>query len=365
MSIKTFEILPIRVMEEVFGERYARGEFGVGAYVIRATKLDPPSKPLIVSTIGSAGDNGTAREDIRQYYPIIHKHAITFGEFSRARRDLGIVHLTGGCPGIPYEMARKAKEANPSLFSVAMYPRMSAEDISNLMFGTLPQFTDCYDWVVVNDLSMMKRAMNVGKADISRGYHGGEGSLAELAKAAHEGNVVVSVPLGTRYGVTQNVHEVLAHSYSDRGAVVMVERDPVRAITMPIAEHFANVERRQRVPLSNLDFYAKPGKGKFFVNVRDSPRVTTDSYPHLQLVEQSVFAGVDYEMLMRDFVANVGANGHLKRVDLKEGEAPHILRAFPLLENTIKTELQRMRNLAVGGRLPYKLISHNAEVPLR
>lgn len=365
MPIKTFEILPIKVMEEVFGSSYAREEFGAGAYIIRVTKLDPPSKPLIVSTIGSAGDSGTAREDIRQYYPIIHEHAVAFGEFSRARRDLGIVHFTGGCPGIPYEMAWKAKEVNPNLFSVAMYPRMSAEDIANLMFGILPPFTNCYDWIVVNALSRMKRAMNVGKANINRGYHGGEGSLAEMAKAAHEGNVVVSVPLGTRYGITQNVHEVLAFSYSDRESVVIVERDPVSAITRPVAEHFANVERRQRVPLSNLDFYAKPGKGKFFVNVRDSPRVTTASYSHLKLVEQLVFAGIDNERLMQHFVAGIGANGDLKHVDLKEGEAPHILRAFPVLEHTIRTELQRMRGLAIEGRLPYKLVSHNAEVPLR
>lgn len=363
--VKKFETMPIGIVEEVFGPRYSRGEFGLGAYVIKATNLDPPSRPLIVSTIGSAGDNGTAREDIKQYYPVIHEHAKALGQFSKARKDLGIVHFTGACPGLPYEKARIAKEVNPELFSLGMYPRMSSEDIADFMFGKLPPFTECYDWIVVNDLSMMKRGMNVGKADINIAYHGAEGSLAEVAKAAHEGNVLVLVPLGTRYGITQNVHHVLAVAYSDRGSVVIIENDPVKAITRPVAEHFANLQRKLKVPLSNLDLYLRPERGKIFVNVRDSPRATTDYYQHLQLMEQFVFAGIGNERLMREFVENMGANGHLKPVDLREGEEPHILRAFPPLEESIRNELGRMKELATKGGGPYQLISHNSEVPVR
>ncbi len=364
MANKKLESLPIKLMEQVFGSRYDREEFGLNAYIVKVTNRFPPSRPLLISTIGSAGDFGFAKENISKYFSLVHKHAKVLGQYSRERKDLGVVHITGGAGGIPYEMARIAKKENPELFSIAMYPRPSEKDAGMLQENKLPPSIEFYDWIVMSGLSLMKRGDNVARADINRAFHGGEGTLGEIATASHDGRIVVVTQLGN-FGITQNVVQVLAYSYTDRGSVVIVENDPEKALRRAIAEHFANVERNDGVPLSNLDVYRKPENAKLYVNPRMSARVTTDSYPHLQLSGQLVLAGIDRDLLFQELTRKIGLNGDFKLVDLREGEEPHILRARPFLEELILSEINNIKAQALKGEVPYKVISHNLEVPAR
>ncbi|MBI2542023.1 hypothetical protein HYV80_04905 [Candidatus Woesearchaeota archaeon] len=364
MSWPYFKILPIAEVEKAFGSRYSPSEFGAGAYVVKVTNLEPPTNPLLVSTIGSAGDNGKLKEDFRVYSKFFEAHGLAFAMYADERPDLGLVHVTGGPPGIPALINEIAKKNNPNIFSLAFYPEFSREELADLAEGKLPVHLNLYDWIVVCKMPPMTRGVFVGRSHVNRVYQGAEGSLLEAAEASHSGKVIVAVPTG-KLGISNKVEEILALSYTDRGSVVLTEKDPDLAIRRPIAEYFADIRRKRGEHLTNLDVYKKgDGDGRIYLNPRDSPRVTTQSYGHLRLIQQLVLASSDpaiRDVMVNHFIHNLGLNGGLKQVQLLPGEEPTVLRAHPHLEAVIANEILRM----VKGRSDqYKVVSHSYEVPV-
>ena len=355
------EKLPVKVIEEVFGGRYPPEEFGNGAYVIKASKLDPPSNPILISTAGSAGDLGDSKEDPSKYFLQTREHGRALGVYTKERTDLPIVHLTGGCPAIPYELAHEAKSVNPALFSMAFLPRLKTEDSRKIKEGILPYYAGFYDWIVITNLSAMKRGDNVGRADIVIMHHGGSGTLAEGASAYEYGRVIASVPYGKKFGITQVMEETLMYSYADKGSVIFKESDSEKVIKRAMSEYFANEARKSGIKLSNLDIYFKPEEQAYFINARESPRVTTSFYSHLDIKNQMVFGGMDKQELLEYFRHHSKLNGQLKEMRLRNGEYPHMFKGPKDLDGIIQSSIFLMKDPS-NLSLHLKLISHNSEV---
>ncbi len=358
--------LPIELMQELFGPRYNRREFGPEAHILDVTGREPPSNPILIASVGAAGDNGTVREDITRHYPQAEAHGRALGQYTLKRPDLGIIGVNGGCPGLPYVKATAAKKTNPDLFSLAFCPFLSEDDERLLQDGVLPWILKPYDWLVMTRQSPMKRGDNVGRSDIITVQSLiGEGTLAEVATASHDGRVIVLSPLDENSGMIQYLERLLASSYTDRGATVFTEYSPEKAIGRGIAEHVARIERLRGRKLANLDVYIKEGDGRIFVNARESPRATTSSYPHLSLINQLVVSGTESVQIAEIFRNGSNLDGDLKDVPAREDETPHILRVLPNLEGAVMHAVNRIRMNGINGHAPYNVLSYNSQVPVR
>lgn len=367
MTNQSFKVMPIKELERAFGSRFHEDEFGIDARILKLTDLNPPSMPIILGTGGSAGDSGTLRENISQYFPLAEKYGRALGEYSIERKDLPLVHMTGGTPNIPYVIAVEAKKANSKLFSLAMYPKLTDREVRQLAEGILPEHLQFYDWVVLTDLYVMQRAVIVGeKSDVFRAHHGAEGTAVEVACAKHAGRVAITTPYGSTTGITQNIDTTLNLSYTDRGGVIFKETRPKEGYQRGIAEHFARMAKATGASVSNLNVYLRSENGKLFLNPRDAPPVTTELYQHLAPLENLVLAGVTRDELLNYITQSFGLDGWLKIVQVRKelGEVPYILRAHSPLRERILTDIEALVANALAREAPFRLISRNSEVPI-
>src|SRR3989338_198400 len=164
-AVKYEKRLPIEYATEVLGPKFPADEFGRSSQVcvLRVTNRIPPHNPIPLASMGSAGDLKVKprKEDLAQHLPRAAEYGRELGRFASERRDLGIIHVTGGCPGLPYIINKAAKEENPEIYSVAIAPKLHGDDLVMVQEGLVPRFCDLYDLIVCSGQRFNKRGTDV------------------------------------------------------------------------------------------------------------------------------------------------------------------------------------------------------------
>lgn len=131
--------------------------------------------------------------------------------------------VTGGCPGLPLEAARGAKEAGGLVIGIS--PGLSLDEHIHKYDSP----TVYHDILIFTGSGLMGReVVNIRSSDIVVIVGGSSGTLGELAIAYDEGKLI-GVLTGTG-GISEIAEEILAACKKETGACVLYDTDPRRLV---------------------------------------------------------------------------------------------------------------------------------------
>lgn len=169
------------------------------------------SMPLTVGVMGSAGNQSNDQ---------IRKNAMMLGRTIAQRR---FVLITGACPGLPYECALGAKQADG--VSIGISPALSLDEHIHKYRSP----ADVYDVMVYTGSGLMGREVtNIRSSDMVVILGGRSGTLGEFAIAFDEGKLI-GVLEGSG-GITSQIPDIVASFHKDSGARLVYSADPVELI---------------------------------------------------------------------------------------------------------------------------------------
>ena len=171
-----------------------------------------------IGVMGSAG--GKLQEDIREMVYQLGKEI--------AKHDCVIV--TGGCPGLPFEATRGAKEAGG--MTVGISPGLDLEEHVNRYHSPV----DFLDVLIFTGSGLMGReVIAVRSCDILIIVGGRSGTLGEFSIAYDEGKLI-GVLEGTG-GITTEIRDIVRVIRKETGSKIVFNADPVELVDKLI-EHF-------------------------------------------------------------------------------------------------------------------------------
>ena len=140
------------------------------------------------------------------------------------------VVVTGGCPGLPFEATRGAKEAGG--MTVGISPGLDLEEHVNEYRSPV----DFLDILIFTGSGLMGReVIAVRSCDILIIVGGRSGTLGEFSIAYDEGKVI-GVLEGTG-GITAEIRDIVRAIKKETGSKIVYSSDPV-ALVEKLIEHF-------------------------------------------------------------------------------------------------------------------------------
>jgi len=131
--------------------------------------------------------------------------------------------LTGGCPGLPYEAVKGAKEAGG--LTVGVSPALSLEEHINKYNSPIEGF----DLLLYTGEGFMGREIPaIRSCDIVIIVGGRSGTLGEFAIAYDEGKLM-GVLTGTG-GITDEIPNIVKLIHKPTGSVIIYDDDPKRLV---------------------------------------------------------------------------------------------------------------------------------------
>ena len=171
-----------------------------------------------IGVMGSAG--GSLNNDIREKVYRLGKEI--------AKR--GCVVVTGGCPGLPFDATKGAKEAGG--MTVGISPGLDLEEHVNRYHSPV----DFLDILIFTGSGLMGReVIAVRSCDILIIVGGRSGTLGEFSIAYDEGKVI-GVLEGTG-GITGEIRDIVRAIRKDTGSKIVFSSDPA-ALVEKLIEHF-------------------------------------------------------------------------------------------------------------------------------
>jgi uncharacterized protein (TIGR00725 family) len=147
-----------------------------------------------------------------------------------ARHDCVVV--TGGCPGLPFEATRGAKEAGG--MTVGISPGLDLEEHVNRYHSPV----DFLDILIFTGSGLMGReVIAVRSCDILIIVGGRSGTLGEFSIAYDEGKVI-GVLEGTG-GITTEIQDIVGAIQKQTGSKIVYSSDPA-ALVQKLIGHFYN-----------------------------------------------------------------------------------------------------------------------------
>ncbi len=141
----------------------------------------------------------------------------------KAVAESGCVLLTGGCPGIPYEAAKGAKEAGGIVVGIS--PGIDLNEHINKYKSP----TDYLDILIYTGTGLMGREVTgVRSCDVIVVVSGRSGTLGEFSIAYDEGRPI-GVLEGTG-GITPEIKKIIKTIRKKTGSTVLYDTDPKRLI---------------------------------------------------------------------------------------------------------------------------------------
>lgn len=139
-------------------------------------------------------------------------------ELGREIAKADCILITGGCPGLPYEAAKGAKEAGG--LTIGVSPAMNRRDhLENFKFPT-----EYYDVLIFTGFERKGRnVINIRSSDAIITVGGRLGTLNEFTIAYDE-----RVPVGVLYGtggISDNIDKILAIA-NKPGGTILTEKEP-------------------------------------------------------------------------------------------------------------------------------------------
>lgn len=144
-------------------------------------------------------------------------------DLGRAVAERDCVLITGGCPGLPYEAVRGAKDAGGLVIGIS--PGLSRDEHVHKYASP----DDGFDVLIYTGSGLMGREVeNIRSSDIVVIAGGRSGTLGEFAIAYDEGKLI-GILEGTG-GVADAVEQLLAFCDKPTGAVVLADSYPERLV---------------------------------------------------------------------------------------------------------------------------------------
>lgn len=163
------------------------------------------------------GVMGSATGELSTYSTAV---AFTLGQ---AIAQAGCYMVTGGCPGLPLEAARGAKEAGGLVLGIS--PGLSLDEHIHKYRSP----TAYHDIFIFTGSGLMGReVVNIRSSDIVVIVGGSSGTLGELAIAYDEGKLI-GVLKGSG-GISEIAEDILTACKKDTGARVIYDTDPQRLV---------------------------------------------------------------------------------------------------------------------------------------
>ena len=164
-----------------------------------------------VGVIGSAGGRISKAARERAYL------------LGKAVAENGCVLLTGGCPGIPYEAAKGAKEAGGIVVGIS--PGIDL----NEHVKKYKSPTDYLDILIFTGTGLMGREVTgIRSCDVVVVVGGRSGTLGEFSIAYDEGRPI-GIMEGTG-GITREIKKIIKTIRKKTGSIVLYDTDPKRLI---------------------------------------------------------------------------------------------------------------------------------------
>jgi uncharacterized protein (TIGR00725 family) len=156
----------------------------------------------------------------------------------RAIAESGCVLLTGGCPGIPYEAAKGAKDAGGIVVGIS--PGIDLNEHINRYDSP----TDYLDILIFTGTGLMGREVTgIRSCDVVVVISGRSGTLGEFSIAYDEGRPI-GVVEGTG-GITREIKKIIKAVRKKTGSTVLYDADPKRLLTR-LLEVYERVKDRPR-----------------------------------------------------------------------------------------------------------------------
>ena len=164
-----------------------------------------------IGVMGSAG--GKLDEDVRERVYLLGKEIA----------EHNCVVVTGGCPGLPLEATRGAKDAGG--MTVGISPGLDLEEHVNRYHSPV----DYIDILIFTGSGLMGReVIAVRSCDILIIVGGRSGTLGEFSIAYDEGKVI-GVLDGTG-GITTEIRDIIRAIRKDTGSKIVFNADPAELV---------------------------------------------------------------------------------------------------------------------------------------
>jgi uncharacterized protein (TIGR00725 family) len=158
------------------------------------------------------------------------------------------VVVTGGCPGLPFEATRGAKEAGG--MTVGISPGLDLEEHVNRYHSPV----DYIDILIFTGSGLMGReVIAVRSCDILIIVGGRSGTLGEFSIAYDEGKVIGV--LESTGGITTEIRDIIRAVRKDTGSKIVFSSDPAELVHELIAR------------------FRETPDGKFLLNVKGEGRL--------------------------------------------------------------------------------------------
>ena len=164
-----------------------------------------------IGVMGSAG--GKLEEDVRD----------RVYRLGREIAEHNCVIVTGGCPGLPFEATRGAKDAGGMVVGIS--PGLDLEEHVNRYHSPV----DYIDILIFTGSGLMGReVIAVRSCDILIIVGGRSGTLGEFSIAYDEGKVI-GVLEGTG-GITTEIRDIIRAIRKDTGSEIVFSADPAELV---------------------------------------------------------------------------------------------------------------------------------------
>jgi len=148
----------------------------------------------------------------------------------KAIAEAGCVTLTGGCPGLPFESTRGAKEAGG--LTIGVSPGLNLQEHIDLYKSP----TEHLDVLIFTGSGLMGReVVGVRSCDVVVIVGGRSGTLGEFCIAYDEGRPI-GVLEGTG-GITTGLKKVVELMKKKTGSEVIYDADPFRLVKRVLEAH--------------------------------------------------------------------------------------------------------------------------------
>jgi uncharacterized protein (TIGR00725 family) len=164
-----------------------------------------------IGVMGSAG--GKLEENVRERVYLLGKEIA----------EHNCVIVTGGCPGLPFEATRGAKDAGGMVVGIS--PGLDLEEHVNRYHSPV----DYIDILIFTGSGLMGReVIAVRSCDILIIVGGRSGTLGEFSIAYDEGKVI-GVLDGTG-GITTEIRDIIRAIRKDTGSKIVFSADPCELV---------------------------------------------------------------------------------------------------------------------------------------
>lgn len=340
--------------------------FGEDSYLIDRYGRKSQKEKVYINIGASADDSeDEAREKLTHFEPICNDFGAAFGRRTKELfgSNFDIIVSTGGCDFIGYWILKSAKEINPDLFTVALYP--SGEKGREDPVQDNIKHLSPYDFIIGTGMDIQVRSVLVGTGDILIICHGGSGSAIEMSTNIDQQGITALWNIeGSRWGVVKGAPEMWKKNYRNSPAIFFRNTDYHHLIERSFKEFEANNEslygKLSAVVLYELcpgdDVAEKEHVAVFNIRGCEKPVTYYHRGRRHHPMRQLVFKDKNPEELIADFQST--NKGLTKMMEEKELDSPHYRGKLFMLPKKYLDDgsaMRAMQNMAnnLEGKLFY------------